>query len=134
MNRNKLCSCDSLGMNFFLNIYTRVRTSVFDIFDNNASINVKFSQNGLHMIGSIEIMLTVIGLDHILVIWTSDPEFAKNLYRPYAIILYLVIKICNWRDGRKKTKTQKQKGLQHQYIRSRMGDGTEMSYNIKVIY
>ena len=63
---------------------------------------MKYSQNVLGMIVSNNIMLTITCQDREVMIRTNDPDFAKKLKRPYAIILYRVQK--------------------HQYIRRRMGE------------
>ena len=44
-------------------------------------------------------MLPVIGMGRKLVIRTSNPEFAKKLYCPYSIILYLVNNINTFGQG-----------------------------------
>ena len=61
--------------------YKRVRLSVFDtllvitLVLKKASIKMNFSQNVFLVIRSTILKLTYIGLDHNLVIRTSDPDF-----------------------------------------------------------
>ena len=70
-------------------------------------MSMKFSQNIHRMIKSNAIMLTVIGLDLKLVILTSDQECAKQKKTGSSLCLHII----PWKL--------------HQYIRLRMGEGTE---------